>query len=131
MIADLTNLADQFEGSPLCRDTGEADSHVTREAWDRAIDTLLEIRTLKDDWDGLGAPAPAPVVVDTAIRLAGWMQGKDITPPSRVVQSLDGAVVFEWQSDGGRTQLDVEVTSPSGGEVTLFKDGRVTLHQSF
>ncbi len=129
MIADLDVLADQFEESPLHGDGGE-DAATQLDAWNHAIDKLLEIRSLTDDWDGEGAPAPECKLVDSAIRLAGWMQGKDMRPPSRIVAGPTGTVVFEWQSDTGETLLDVEVTAPNKGELALFRKGRPTVHRT-
>lgn len=129
MIADLTDLAEQLHTSPLHGDGGGDDTTAFNDGWNEATDQLLAIRSLEDDWDGLGANAPATSLVDSALRLAGWLQGKGYLPPSRIVPSLTGTVLFEWQAGGG-TQLEVEVTAPAKGHLTLFREGQPTLHQS-
>lgn len=130
MIANLDALATQFEASPLHAASADGATAAPRDTWDQAIDTLLRIRSLEENWDGLGAAAPAGQLVDSAIRLVVWMQGKDFYPPDRITATGDGTVVFQWRSaDGGRTKLDVEVTAPYQGELTLVKDGRVTVQQ--
>jgi hypothetical protein len=79
--------------------------------WDSLLDRLLEIRTLKDDWDGLGAAAPRPEIVDSAIRFLKFLRrGQVSPPPSRVAPSSNGAVLFEWQSGGSYKEAEIEET---------------------
>jgi hypothetical protein len=44
--------------------------------WHELIDDLLGLRHLEDDWDGQGAVAPQPALVDGAITLAQCFQAK-------------------------------------------------------
>src|SRR4051812_32505232 len=44
------------------------------QTWTQLIDTLRALRDLEDDWDGQGAEAPHPALVDGAITLARQFQ---------------------------------------------------------
>ncbi|MGL4550481.1 MAG: hypothetical protein ACRC33_04785 [Gemmataceae bacterium] len=50
-------------------------------AWGEAIDELLRIRSLGDDWDGEGGLAPPPALVDGAIISARTLEGCGHPPP--------------------------------------------------
>src|SRR4051794_36033988 len=79
--------------------------------WREIVDELLAIRTLRDDWDGDDAAAPAVELVDFALRLAGLLQQNGHSPPSRASASRSGTVTLEWQDSEGYREL--EITSPS------------------
>ncbi len=136
MTADLTSLVRQFAGSPWTGDDAptldaNADTLPTPAPglrWNDRIDDLLDIRRLTDDWDGLGAPAPKPRLVDSAIMLAGWMRGRGVLPPARIVPGLTGTVLFEWQPGPG-DYVEVEVTEPFTAELTVLRDGRPPEHR--
>lgn len=134
MTADLTSLVRQFSGSPWAGDEspapqdGETLAPAPNPRWTDRIDDLLDIRRLTDDWDGLGAPAPAPRLVDSAIMLAGWMRGRGVLPPARIVPGLTGTVIFEWQPGPG-DYVEVEVTKPFTAELTILRDGRPPEHR--
>jgi len=79
-------------------------------AWGSAIEEVLSIQTLQDDWDGTGAVAPAHETVDTAYLLARSLQRAGLDPPTSVVATPSGAVALTWQCAGNYTEI--EVTSP-------------------
>jgi hypothetical protein len=78
--------------------------------WGRVLEELKSFRTLEDDWDGNGAVAPPPSLVDGAITLALSLRADLYVPPDRVVAGVNGSVFFEWHSQA--SYQEVEVTSP-------------------
>lgn len=90
--------------------------------WPKRLDELLRIRTLMDDWDGLGALAPSTALVDSAIILADQLLRAGIDPPSRVVAGVNGTVILEWQQDGVYTEI--EVTEPYRAECVELAPGK-------
>jgi hypothetical protein len=85
--------------------------------WSDVIDELLVFRKLEDDWDGQGALAPDPSVVDTALQVALKFRGGEQPPADRVVAGVNGTVFFEWFFP---TQyMEIEVTAPGQVEVRL------------
>ncbi len=85
--------------------------HQARHRWAQCVDDLLAVRRLKDDWDGLGAQAPAGDLVDSAIDLLQILMNQDeLPPPTRIVATPTGTVLFEWQMDC--VYLEGEITEP-------------------
>jgi hypothetical protein len=84
------------------------------DAWSDLIDELLRIRTLQDGWDGEGAEAPHPALVDGAITLAQDLQARGEPPADRVIASVNGTVYFEWHTPLG--YREIEVVSPLDAE---------------
>ncbi len=89
--------------------------------WDRVIDELLRIRNLEDDYDGEGTEAPAPALVDGAIRLAKSFREERSTPPDRVHAGVNATVYFEWFTSVGYGEL--EIVSPVQAEGRFLKTG--------
>jgi hypothetical protein len=76
-----------------------------------AVDELLQLRNLGDNWDGDGALAPIPELVDGAIEFIN--QRRYPMPPSRIVPVNDGRITLEWEIHGYYFSLRIE--SPSNG----------------
>lgn len=100
-----------------------ADSHsaspadpaaATTRSWDQLVDDLLALRQLQDDWDGQGADAPDPAVVDSALKLALDFRAAAKHPADRVVAGVNGTVFFEWFAP--TEYLEIEVVSPGTAE---------------
>lgn len=108
----MNPLLDQ---TPARADAGPA-------GWGETIDELLRLRSLSDDWDGEGSPAPTPALVDGAITLARTLEGASHQPPGRVTASVNGTVYFEWRSPMG--YHEIEVTSPEAAEFRWVPKGR-------
>jgi hypothetical protein len=87
-------------------------SHTAEETnlWNRWIDELLRLRQLQDDWDGEGALAPPPAVVDRAILIVQILRALDAPPPDRIFPSTNGTIYFEWFTPLG--YWEIEVISP-------------------
>lgn len=82
--------------------------------WAGLIDELLRILQLEDNWDGEGAVAPSPAVVESAVRLAKTLQAKEYPPAGRVIATVNGTISFEWLTPLG--YCDIEVMSPNEAE---------------
>jgi len=106
--------------------------------WSQAIDDLLEIRNLEDDWDGQGGEAPDPTLVDGAIVLAQDLRSLGIGSPDRTVAGANGTVFFEWDNPiesfefewpGLVIYREIEVIAPNEAEVRWIYDGSDEAHE--
>ncbi|MCU7883956.1 MAG: hypothetical protein KZQ82_07110 [Candidatus Thiodiazotropha sp. (ex Lucinoma annulata)] len=72
---------------------------------------LNMISKLLPDWDGLGADVPNSDLYDTAVDLFNHL-GKSNweEPPSRILPSPEGTIIFEWTIDG--MYLEAEICEP-------------------
>ena len=102
------------------------DPSAAAAAWNQRIDQLLAVRQLEDDWDGQGSPAPAVEVVDSALVLALLLRQAGVEPPTGVVQSVGGEVLFDWQSPDKYVEL--EVTGPYTADVFIHVPGQPLRH---
>jgi hypothetical protein len=91
--------------------------------WEPAVRKMVEMRNLADDWDGLGALAPSPALLESAISLAFLFHEKGVNPPQSVVPGLDGTVNLEWQDPDG-TIAEVEIDRPFHAEVMVIEPGK-------
>lgn len=89
--------------------------------WSQVMDDLLALRTLEDDWDGQGAKAPHPALVDSAIALAQYFRTIEKSPADFAVAGVNGTVVFEWHDPD--EYLEVEVTAPGRAEGRRVRKG--------
>jgi hypothetical protein len=95
--------------------------------WGKIIDDLHAILRLRDDWDGLGAEAPSPALAISALHIAEGFRRTGVKAPSRVVASLGGTVVFEWQN--AEAYAELELTRPYHGEAMMAVPGHPTEHR--
>lgn len=117
----MSNLLDRRNSVTKFIETPEPASRATdlselafaeahdRYSWKSAIDELLRIRLLSDDWDGEGSLAPEQEVVDSAIRMATDFDRNRMPPPDRVVVTVNGTIIFERIEDG--TFMEIEVSA--------------------
>jgi hypothetical protein len=89
-------------------------TQVPTQLWDGLIDRLLALRVLEDDWDGQGASAPDPGVIQFALRLAVQFRGAGKPPADRVLAGVNGTVFFEWHTPAAYTEI--EVVAPGRAE---------------
>jgi hypothetical protein len=92
--------------------------------WTAVIDQLIEFGTWKADWDNEGAPAPNKDAVSGAIGLVNHFlallhenQADKMPPPSRVLPTIDGTILFEWQFPGSYMELDVRGKNEADGMI--------------
>jgi hypothetical protein len=95
--------------------------------WKKRIEDLEAIRNYQNDWDGQGAEAPSPELMESAISLAQLLLHRAIDAPSCVVPGVNGTVVFEWQGENG-SYLEIEVTAPNRADGCLTVPGKPTEH---
>lgn len=99
------------------------------EGWKHCIESILEIRSLEDGWDGQGTEAPTPEVVDSAMILAVMLRERNVRPPTSTVQGVCGDVCLEWQW-WNSTTLNLEVTEPYGADILLLTPGKTAEHST-
>ena len=72
------------------------------------IDKLQGFRSLGDDWDGLGAVAFKPYLIETAVAVLN-----DTPRPSPRVSPMPcGGVLIEWHGPLEGEYLEAEITEP-------------------
>ena len=90
-------------------------------SWEDAVDDLLRIRKLPDNWDGEGSEPPSAEVVDSAITLSQTLQKHNWLPPERVIASVNGTIYFEWHV--GDSYHEIELTAPDYAELRIVPAG--------
>jgi hypothetical protein len=89
--------------------------------WAEVIDELRALHQLEDDWDGQGAKALSPDLVDGAIALALRFQANAMRPADFAVAGVNGTVIFEWHD--ATHYLEIEVTAPDRAEGRAARKG--------
>lgn len=79
------------------------------------------------DEDGIDWPAPA--ILDVAINLARLLEGRGLSPPTRVVPNGEEGVVFEFQHE--RQLQTIEVDAEGCIELCRFEDAKLTDRKRF
>ncbi len=125
-----------WSGSTIVTSPVGVDSEILSESlldeqeedWEARFEDLVSIRTLHNDWDGMGAEAPLQELVDSALELFRLLRlpQSDTPPPSRIVASPLGTVVFEWHLD--TSYLEVEIPQPDFFQWMFETPGKQTLH---
>jgi len=100
------------------------------ELWLAAEQQLIEIAQLEDDWDGLGAEAPEPEILESAIELLSNLRSIHRSPPPvHIVASANGTILFEWQGEGFYSEVEVVepghaacMAQSAGGPVTHWEE---------
>lgn len=93
--------------------------------WSKRIEDLEAIRNYQNDWDGQGATAPSPELVESAVSLAQMLAQRRVDAPSCIVPGVNGTVVFEWQGENG-SYVEIEVTAPDRADACLIVSGKPT-----
>ncbi len=82
--------------------------------WTQLIYELRSNRELQADWDGQGALATIPELVDAAIELARQLEAQGSIPAAFATVGFNATVFFEWRLASGF--LEIEVTGPHTAE---------------
>jgi len=90
--------------------------------WQEAIQKIVGFQALENDWDGFGAKAPSPELLNSAFALAYALGEKGTDPPDRVVPGVTGTILLEWQFSDG-TYGEIEIVRPFYAEVMMIKPG--------
>lgn len=106
------------------RRTTQFDDVIAAEGWIDRKNDLKVIRRYRDDWDGMGAIAPTPHIIDTAVRVLERMQnvGAGVSPPSAVSGTPMGHVTLEWHI--GHDYLEAELVDAEHIEWMEERDGQ-------
>src|SRR5438445_7422673 len=123
-----------FPGQTLPQTTGEPEdvlgyllqNQQRVEPWTRTFETLREIAVLTDDWDGLGAKAPSTELHNSAVEFAQTLQSLRYKPPSSVVPTPDGTLLFTWR--GEFFYRDAEITEAHRAEWMQIIPGQLPSH---
>jgi hypothetical protein len=91
--------------------------------WEPVVQKIAEFHYLVDGWDGFGAKAPSPELVESAIALAWVFFENGVSPPHCVTTGVDGAVILEWQDPDG-TVTEGEIVRPLYAEVMVIEPGK-------
>ncbi len=102
-------------------------SSPSNDLWESAIDEIVALLNLGENWDGLGAKPPTREVAAAAIGLAYLLQERGAEPPTRIVPGPQGSIVLERQEADG-TYCEVEVLRPLYAEVMLIEPGKPPQH---
>jgi hypothetical protein len=92
------------------------------QSWrDREL-SLIRFRRFRANWDGNGADAPDPQLIDTAIRFLRtlWMRNWS-DPPNIVALSPEGAVSIAWQY--GKSFTEAEIVKADTVEWMMVRPG--------
>lgn len=84
------------------------DSKGSGASWDAIYETILQLGTLQDNWDGQESPAPSYDVVQGALRLANTLKELGYPPPDKVVPSVNGTIYFEWRSPAYYQEIEIQ-----------------------
>lgn len=68
------------------------------DGWRDAIGAINRCALLGVDWDGHGADAPNPKILDSAHELLVFLYMQNWSPPCRVVPTQEGGLLVEWQT---------------------------------
>ena len=80
-------------------------------AWlNQAIQQLLSMRSLRENWDGYGAAAPHPDIVRSAEGFLHFLCNHVSLPAPFITPTRIGGVLFEWEQ--GPHQVEVDVCTP-------------------
>jgi hypothetical protein len=103
-----------------------------QEKWSRVVQRLEDLRSLRNDWDGLGALAPSTAIVRSAITLTNAFRREKWQAPSAAVATVAGTILFTWEKPHpflrpGMRYLEIEVSGPEQAELMIVtEDGKAT-----
>lgn len=88
---------------------GTFDENRAIEAWNHCLRQIVSIRSLGENWDGAGARPIRDLLIKTANLLLEKLRtaNTDI-PPSRIVATPSGSILFEWHTQDGYIEAEIE-----------------------
>jgi hypothetical protein len=103
-----------------------------RDKWRKVIRALEPLRRLRHNWDGLGAAAPRPGVLDTAIDLAGYLGQRDQPAPTTVAPTPAGTILFTWDDAWDEIRYyELEIRTPNWLTWMQIDDAGSVTHGQF
>lgn len=98
--------------------------------WDQIVHGLRDLVFLPTNWDGYGAEAPDPDLVDSACQLLATLRTMSALPvPSRILPTQDGGVLVEWQTPD--RYLEAEIVDVGRVEWMFQSEDAPTVHREF
>jgi len=100
------------------------------EQWETLEARVFSFRSLGNDWDGEGALAPKPEVVNTAIDFVRLLKRNEQFyqfAPTQLSIDPTGAIIFEWRV--GSVYADAEISGPRTVEWMISTVGLKTRHE--
>ena len=91
-----------------------------QQRWQDVFHDLSKLRNLKEDWDGDGAQVPDPEILVSTWHLLVAKWQASIRAPDRVMPTIDGSIIVEWQENDGL--IEYEIDEPGSAEV-MFTTG--------
>jgi len=87
----------------------------------------LQLRSVREDWDGDGAYAPASSIIDGILTVIQTDEGRRIlrTPPDSVNALRDGTIALEWHVPNFEHVI-MRFDDPFKAQVMKFSPGRPT-----
>jgi hypothetical protein len=108
--------------------TGLEDPHYDGAlTWDAAINQIVAMQHLGENWDGLGAVPPPSELLTCAAGLAIVLKEDGVPSPDRVVASTAGTVILEWQF-GEEGYGEVEIDRLFHADVMYIEAGKPAKH---
>src|SRR5205814_8646285 len=89
-------------------------------AYDLARRAIEDLRTLRDNWDGEGAPRPSKGAIDRAASVVGLLYGDSLVPPPRVGGLPDGGVELAWRRITRNGRLEIEARLQDQGDEMMI-----------
>ena len=87
-----------------------------------AIEAILQMGTIGENWDGEGGAAPLPELIDSAISLVQSPEFIDRLPfPSRIVPVNDGRIALDFYV--GKAYLSARIDAPGQARVMVIEPG--------
>jgi hypothetical protein len=114
---------------------GGIDADLERK-WNQSVTELLQLRSIGSDWDGDGAEAPSPEIIDSIIAMIRSPRRQSFfpAPPTKINILRDGRIALDWYSPGNlyasarfdepyKAELMVETPNvPTVSRVRIFLD---------
>jgi hypothetical protein len=95
--------------------TNEVDVYDLDPKQIQAINEVIRLRDLKENWDSYGSPPLNVETINTSIALIRNVPMEDLPAP-HVIPTAGGGIQFEW---GGNRGLEIEVTQD--GKIEYLK----------
>jgi hypothetical protein len=96
--------------------------------WNSCREQLLQWRGMGSDWDGDGADAPKPEIIDTIVGLIRSGVGRQIlseNPPDSVNALRDGTISLDWYLPAS-THVIMRFDAPTVAQVIKISPGKPT-----
>lgn len=88
----------------------------------------LSFESRENNWDGFGASPPGFRLIDSSLDFLTRLESRGVDPPSCVLLSPSGSILFTWDDPDGHT--DAELFEPCAAEWMRMRSGQPTEFKS-